>query len=143
MGATQAQRAATAALLRTVPGVAAAWLFGSVARGQARADSDVDLAILFTGPDREGQRTDLLAQLGAQFESIWQRPCDVVELWHQGPLFRHSVLAEGALLCDLDPERRIDFEARTTSEYLDFLPTWRLASEHAIDGMLEWLGSRR
>ena len=40
---------------RTHDGVAAAWLFGSVARDQASAASDVDVAILLTDP--AGART--------------------------------------------------------------------------------------
>jgi hypothetical protein len=84
-----------------------------------------------------------MAELSARLATIWQRPVDVVDLWPQSPIFRHAVLAEGILLVDRDLEHRVHFEARTSSEYLDFLPTYALASEHAIDGFLDWLASRR
>jgi hypothetical protein len=36
--------------LRTECGVAALYVFGSVARGEARADSDIDVLVEFDGP---------------------------------------------------------------------------------------------
>jgi predicted nucleotidyltransferase len=51
---------------RAQPGIAAVYLFGSVARGTARPASDVDLAVLFEGKPEsrlDGTRLTLEAEL--------------------------------------------------------------------------------
>jgi len=56
------------------PDVAAAYLFGSVARGQARRGSDVDVAVLYR---REPPQTldGLGLDLGFDLEEAIGRPC--------------------------------------------------------------------
>jgi predicted nucleotidyltransferase len=61
-----------------------------MARGEARPDSDVDVALLFTGPDLDGERPQQMAELSARLATIWQRPVDVVDLWPQSPINAHD-----------------------------------------------------
>ena len=49
--------------LRTEFGVAALYVFGSVARGEARPDSDVDVLVEFQGPATFARFMDLKALL--------------------------------------------------------------------------------
>jgi len=49
--------------LRTEFGVAALYVFGSVARGDARPDSDIDVLVEFAGPPTFAQFMDLKALL--------------------------------------------------------------------------------
>ena len=49
--------------LRTEFGVSALYVFGSVARGEARADSDIDVLVEFDGPPSFAQFMDLKALL--------------------------------------------------------------------------------
>ena len=49
--------------LRTEFGVAALYVFGSVARGDARSDSDVDVLVEFDGPPTFARFMDLKALL--------------------------------------------------------------------------------
>jgi predicted nucleotidyltransferase len=49
--------------LKSELGVAALYVFGSVARGEARADSDVDVLVEFDGPARFARFMDLKALL--------------------------------------------------------------------------------
>jgi predicted nucleotidyltransferase len=71
-------------------GVVRASLFGSVARGQARADSDIDILIEF-GPDKTlldlaGLRLDLSEVLG--------RNVDVATRGSLNPLLREQILGD-------------------------------------------------
>lgn len=106
-------------------GIAAAWLFGSVARGTARPDSDVDVGVLFREDPPQtlaGYRFDLetelelLLGLPVQLVVVNRAPSDLV--------FR--VLRDGKLLVNQDPSRRVGFEVRTLKEYWDMEPQRRL-----------------
>jgi uncharacterized protein len=123
-------------VLRGFPEVAAAWLFGSEARGQARPDSDVDIALLLH--DRRLRALDRVQELGrlaAQLERVAPgRRIDLVLLEAQGPVFQHRVLSEGRLVLDADRSRRIDFESDAYVRYFDFLPTYELAQKNALAG---------
>jgi predicted nucleotidyltransferase len=109
----------------TADGIAAAWLFGSVARGTARRDSDVDVGILYQktppltltglGLDLEG---DLESALGlpVQLVVLNRAPSDLIV----------RVLRDGKLLVDLDRSRRLRFEVDSRNEYWDLEPYLRL-----------------
>lgn len=110
------------AALEAEPAVRAAWLFGSRARGTARATSDVDVAVLFGPiPDRAEHAWDLEARLSAAVRLEVQV---VVADTAPADLF-HRVLRDGRLLVDRDPAGRIRFEVRKRNEYFDMTPIWR------------------
>lgn len=101
--------------------IAAAWLFGSVARDAAGSASDVDVAVLYvddpgkaldSGPlDLEG---DLERRLGrtTQLVVMNRAPADLT----------HRVLRDGVLVFETDRNARVGFEVRTRNEYFDLLP---------------------
>ncbi len=129
--------------LEDVPGVAAAWVFGSVARGTARADSDIDFGVLLTERGAEKRvEPRWLGDLASRLETATGRTVDLVMVEAQGPILRHRILKEGLLVFDANRERRIDFESDTTSRYLDFAPTFERAARHARRGFLDWLERR-
>jgi predicted nucleotidyltransferase len=110
-------------------GEAAAYLFGSVARREARPDSDVDVAVLFVEePPRtlEGLHFDLEREL----ETLLGRPVQLVVLNRAPAYLVHRVLRESRLLSNRDPSKRVRFEVRKRNEYFDLLPIlrryWRL-----------------
>lgn len=111
-------------LLRSL-GAAAVWLFGSRARGDARPDSDADVAVLLrtSAPD-----PGLLAQgqLAVALGEVLDAPAvDVVVLDRASLALRGRVLTEGRLLWSADDPRRVRFTVETLSRYFDVLPAIR------------------
>src|SRR5437879_4400080 len=78
--------------LRREFGVASVYLFGSVARGDERPDSDVDVLVEFEPSSRPTLLT--LAGLLAEMERIVGRSADVGELRSLRPSFRPTVERE-------------------------------------------------
>lgn len=109
--------------LAAAPDVVAAWLFGSVARGEATGSSDVDVAVLGT-PAPTGLADSVFA-IAADLASALGREVDVVRLETASPDLAMRVLRDGVLLVDRDPAARIRFEVDTRNRYWDMLPVWR------------------
>ncbi len=101
----------------------AAYLFGSVARGQHRTASDVDVGIV---EGRRGPLTlagvDRVARLADELTRLLGKEVDVVPLDAAPPDFLHRVLVDRVLLLDGDHEQRIEFEIRARNEYFDIAP---------------------
>jgi predicted nucleotidyltransferase len=103
------------------PRVAAVYLFGSQARGTSRADSDVDLGILY----RAKPPSTLLGQPFAEqveLSAAVGKPVDLVVMNTAPADLVHRVLRDGQLLLDADRSVRIAFEVRARNEYFDLLP---------------------
>lgn len=104
--------------------VVAAYLFGSVARGDDHARSDVDVAILYR---RDPPRTfdALPLRLEGEIERLLGRCADVVCLNLAPVDLCARVLRDGVLLLDQDPALRIGFEVRTRNLWFDLQPVLR------------------
>jgi uncharacterized protein YutE (UPF0331/DUF86 family)/predicted nucleotidyltransferase len=105
-------------------GVAAVYLFGSMARGDDTGSSDIDIGILFTtAPPRtlDGQPY----ALGGELERALGRDVDVVVLNDAPVDLRSRVLRDGRLVVDADRSARIAFEVRTRNEAFDLEPILR------------------
>lgn len=123
--------------------IAAAWLFGSAARGELRADSDVDVGVVFARGMTARERELVLAELSSRLESATApRALDLVDLEDQGHVFVHRALRDGKRIVVNDEERRVDFESDALVWYLDFKPTWDIAAREQQDGMRRWLQTR-
>jgi predicted nucleotidyltransferase len=103
--------------------VVAAYLFGSIARGEGRESSDADVAMLL----RDG-RPEVIADFDRVFEIQEElagrlgRDVDVVVM-NDAPLdLLHRVLRDGVRLLDRDPLERMEFELQARTQYFDFLP---------------------
>ncbi len=117
---------ARAGLIRSVldryaASLVAVYLFGSEARGEASAGSDVDLGVLFAEPPAP-TLDNVGFQLEAELERALGREVQVVVLNDASPDLVHRVLRDGRLLLDRDTSRRIAFEVRARNEYFDLLP---------------------
>ncbi len=114
-------------------GVLAAYVFGSVARGEAAAGSDVDVAVLLSSESPrtlEGLRPDLRDGLA---EHLGRR-VDVVVLNHAPADLVHRVLRDGILALDTKPAIRRTFEVRRRNEFFDLEPVRRQYRRHASTG---------
>ena len=105
--------------------LAAVYLFGSAARGSARADSDVDLGLLFQSPPPAtlaGQPFDFAADLSARLG----RTVDVVVMNRAPVDLVKRILRDGWLVVERDRSNRVAFEVRARNEYFDLLPMLQL-----------------
>jgi predicted nucleotidyltransferase len=102
-------------------GIAAAYLFGSVARGTAGPRSDVDVGILYSeAPPRTLEGLGL--GLEGDLESLLGIPVQVVVLNRAPVDLTIRVLRDGKLLVDRDRSKRIRFEVKTRFEFWDLEP---------------------
>jgi predicted nucleotidyltransferase len=135
-----ALRDAIAAELRSFPEVAAAYLFGSVARGTARSDSDVDVGIVYRRGASAAVHDRVVAALGPVLLRVTGRErADLVDLAAQGPIFAHQVLCEGRRIYEADRDRRVDFESDVIARALDFRPTYEIATRGKAAALRRWL----
>jgi uncharacterized protein len=114
------------AVARCVSGrkeIQAAYLFGSVAAGRPRPDSDIDIAVLVDRRVRPARRLDyrlkLMADLGA---ALRRSDVGVVILNEAPPLLAHRVLSKGTLVFERSASARVRFQVRTASRYFDLVP---------------------
>lgn len=102
-----------------------AWLFGSRARGTARAQSDLDLAVLFS-QDPPRTLAGLHLDLADRLTGALGVPVDLVILNRAPVDLAYRVLRDGVLVGDWDRAKRIRFEVRLRNEYFDLFPHLRL-----------------
>jgi len=106
-------------------GAVAVYLFGSVARGDAGPDSDVDIGVLFDANPPATLDAPQFAVEG-ELDRLLGRPVQVVALNGASPDLVHRVLRDGRLVLDRDRSARIRFEVRARNEYFDMEPIRRL-----------------
>lgn len=106
-------------------GAVAVYLFGSVARGEATLESDVDVGILFA-EDPPATLSAPQFAIEAALERRLGSPVQVVALNRAPADLVHRVLRDGRLVLDRDRAARIRFEVRRRNEYFDLAPIRRL-----------------
>lgn len=112
------------AYFRSRASVCAAYLYGSVARGEAEPESDVDVAVLL--PEDEPATLQREASgIEDELARLLGREVEVVALNHAPVDLVHRVLRDSVLLAEHDPSVRIAFEVRVRNEYFDLLPFLR------------------
>lgn len=104
-------------------GLVAAYLFGSVARGDERPGSDVDIAVVL---GRHGglelADLDRCAAIQGAIADLLHREVDLVPLDTASPDLQFRVLRDRVLLFEGDETARIEFEIHARNDYFDLLP---------------------
>lgn len=120
-----ALRATRDAVLRVLPETEALYVFGSRARGDSRADSDLDLAVL------TAEALDPMRRFDAQRELSAVLDCDVdlIDLRCASSVLRSEVVNGGIRLFQRDPQQALEFEARVLGEYAELLDATRALRE--------------
>lgn len=104
------------------PEVAAVYLYGSYARGDARANSDIDLAVLVTDKRKYTGFGIVQVVFAQDLSKITDKKVDVVDLDDATVDFAHRVLSESILLISSNDKARIKFEEKTLRVYFDLKP---------------------
>lgn len=114
------------------PEIAFGYLFGSLARGEARPASDVDVAVFLDpppSPESESgmYRATLLTEL---IGALGRNDVDLVILNQAPVVLRHRAIRDDLVICSRDERRRVAFVVDTVRRYVDTEPLRRLAREY-------------
>lgn len=121
----------------TLPEIQGIWLFGSFARGQATAASDIDLAVLGPRPFDAVAVFDLGLTLGV----LARRDVDLVDLRRAPVVLQKEILTGGALVADDCPAACEQFTADALALYVAFRDELALATATAQPAATD--GNRR
>jgi predicted nucleotidyltransferase len=115
-----------ACALEPHPEVLEAYLFGSAARGEAAAHSDVDVAIFVDDSRVSVSGYGLDAELAAEvMRALGESRVDVVLLNRAPPVLYHRVLRDGIRILSRDLLETTAREGRALSRYCDWVPQLR------------------
>jgi predicted nucleotidyltransferase len=106
-------------------GIRCIWLFGSLARGTVRKDSDMDIAFLVD--EKQYEKDPFLAVSPAYMAAMragirFDRQTDVTILNSSSLEIAYEVVTEGVCVYAGDQEERFEYETRIRGMYLDFKP---------------------
>jgi predicted nucleotidyltransferase len=105
--------------------VIAVYMYGSCVRGDARKDSDVDLAFLL---DQKAYIEDPLEAatpaylLAARFGLMVDREIDVMILNSASLEMVYEIVSTGTCVYEVEAERRLEYEIKIRGLYFDFRP---------------------
>jgi uncharacterized protein len=99
--------------------VAFAYVFGSVARGEGRSDSDVDVAVHFEPALSAEERFDRLLRVGVELEIAAGREVDVVDLDQLPVRLVGRILTERVVVVGLGRAERVRFESEMFRRAVD------------------------
>jgi len=107
-------------VLEREPDIAYALLFGSIARGTAHAESDIDIAVEL----RAGAARDVrsLGGLAARLESAVGHAVDLVLLEEAPVPLAYRIFRHGHVIIERDHNALVARKARALLDYLDWKP---------------------
>ena len=95
-----------------------AYLFGSMAKGKERNDSDIDIAIKFKDNYSDIEDIIIRGEIIDNGKKYFDREIDIVSLNKAPILLKYEVVKAGIVIKDSD--NRASFESLVLREYFDF-----------------------
>jgi predicted nucleotidyltransferase len=114
--------------LAAMPAVRLAVLFGSVARGEERAGSDVDVGVRLD-PDSSALRQEIEVALGRAA----RRDVDLVFLDEAPPLLRFEIATDGVIHVERQPHDWADFRMHAMIDWWEWAPHARKIENAALE----------
>ncbi|MFA0746076.1 MAG: hypothetical protein LASZOEIN_002892, partial [Candidatus Fervidibacter sp.] len=106
-----------AQVMKAIPEVIAAYLFGSAARGETDQFSDVDVAVLLEDDLPKERRWDIEGRLLDQlFRIVGQDKADVVDLKTAPLWFQRVVITTGRVIYERDRQKREAYERQVLQQ---------------------------
>lgn len=116
----------------SLPEVRLAVLFGSMARGQGRKDSDVDLGLLLRPVSRR-ERLHVEAELARAAG----REVDFIDLDEAPPLLRFEITRDGVVILEREAGLWARFKAKAMVDWWDWAPIARRIHKRMIQRLRE------
>jgi predicted nucleotidyltransferase len=88
-------------------------LFGSLASGRMREDSDVDIAFL---SDKSLSEYEVFG-IGQELSSALGRDVDLIDLNKASTVFKANILGTGKIIYSPDENRKHEFQIKTFKDY--------------------------
>jgi predicted nucleotidyltransferase len=110
--------------------VCAVYIFGSHARGDADAGSDVDIALLFAGEPDPFVTAALEDEIRASLRPV---SCDVVTFNRLRLVLQFRIIREGIVVFCTDDDYRTDVEDSMVRKYLDLRPFVRRSDDELLE----------
>ncbi|MCW3490013.1 type VII toxin-antitoxin system MntA family adenylyltransferase antitoxin [Dethiobacter alkaliphilus] len=107
-------------LLKNEEHVIFAYIFGSVATGKNRNNSDVDIAVCFSPELTKLERFDLRLKVTDQLALALSSDVDLVDLSSAPLSLLHQIMRDGILIFERSKSARVAFEVSSRREYFDF-----------------------
>lgn len=107
-----------ASLFAAHPEVRLGFIFGSIARGTAGKDSDIDVAVAGPRPLTQEEKQMLIREIA----ELSGRAVDVVDLQTAGAPIRRTVLRGGKLIHCMDRSLYAEIIKRTVFDAADLMP---------------------
>jgi predicted nucleotidyltransferase len=100
--------------------IAACYLYGSYARGEARPDSDIDLAFLLDGAISQSSYGDLRLDYYGSLAFLLKKELHILVMNEAGELVLGEILREGVRIFVRDEESLDEFVARKVPLIAEF-----------------------
>ncbi len=115
------------------PDIAAAYIFGSLARGGFRPGSDVDIAILYNRDDVDKlARFERRLDLEVALEETIHRSVQVIDLEQAGLPLQYQVRKYGKIIVEKNSKLRVNFEVNTRRLHFDMQRFYRLRNASVL-----------